>query len=430
MGATALGLLVVFIGIASVIPLWRGHTPQYPSPDSIAVLEQITLGGSPQWVLIRGANRSNPLLLFLHGGPGMPTMYLAHDFQQELEQNFVVVQWDRRGAGKSFASGLSGQEMTVSREIEDTIELIDQLRSRLHQKKIYLVGFSYGSYLGILVAQRHPELLHAYIGIGQMACSDQESRTLQDTWIREQATRNADNDALDELNGRKPLDREKWLFKYGAEIHSARNWWPLLWSGLRSQDTPFKTCSTLREAWILPPVNCDTTPSPALSLKTCRLCKFQSTFSRVDSTTPIQHHAPFGCSTKLERPRRRLFGSSIRPILSFWTSQLDLPPKCGALPRKRCPNNSASYGAGLNKIKGFSCRVPHGAFYVFPNITKTGWPSKKLADALLDDAGVAALSGTAFGDFGEGYLRFSVANSIENIDKALDRIDAWTKKNL
>src|SRR6266705_3815035 len=86
--------------------------------------------------------------------------------------------------------------------------------------------------------------------------------------------------------------------------------------------------------------------------------------------------------------------------------------------------------AGLNKIKGFSCRVPHGAFYVFPNITKTGWPSKKLADALLDDAGVAALSGTAFGDFGEGYLRFSVANSIGNIEKALDRIDAWTKKNL
>src|SRR5947199_3968599 len=86
--------------------------------------------------------------------------------------------------------------------------------------------------------------------------------------------------------------------------------------------------------------------------------------------------------------------------------------------------------AGLNEIKGFSCRSPHGAFYVFPNITRTGWPSKKLADALLDDAGVAALSGTAFGDFGEGYLRFSVANSIENIEKALDRMDAWTKKNL
>jgi aspartate aminotransferase len=86
--------------------------------------------------------------------------------------------------------------------------------------------------------------------------------------------------------------------------------------------------------------------------------------------------------------------------------------------------------AGLNKIKGFSCRMPHGAFYVFPNITQTGWKSKRLADALLEQAGVAALSGTAFGAFGEGYLRFSIANSLENLQQALDRVDQWTKKNL
>ncbi|MHB8215492.1 MAG: pyridoxal phosphate-dependent aminotransferase [Candidatus Sulfotelmatobacter sp.] len=86
--------------------------------------------------------------------------------------------------------------------------------------------------------------------------------------------------------------------------------------------------------------------------------------------------------------------------------------------------------AGLNKIKGFSCRLPKGAFYVFPNITKTGRKSKPLADALLEQAGVAALSGTAFGEFGEGYLRFSVANSLENLQEALDRIDQWTSKNL
>jgi aspartate aminotransferase len=85
--------------------------------------------------------------------------------------------------------------------------------------------------------------------------------------------------------------------------------------------------------------------------------------------------------------------------------------------------------AGLNKIKGFSCRMPHGAFYVFPNITRTGWKSKPLADALLDQAGVAALSGTAFGEFGEGYLRFSIANSLENLQQALERVDEWTKKN-
>jgi len=86
--------------------------------------------------------------------------------------------------------------------------------------------------------------------------------------------------------------------------------------------------------------------------------------------------------------------------------------------------------AGLNKIKGFSCRMPKGAFYVFPNITKTGWKSKALADALLEQAGVAALSGTAFGEYGEGFLRFSVANSMENLQQALERIDQWTKKNL
>jgi aspartate aminotransferase len=86
--------------------------------------------------------------------------------------------------------------------------------------------------------------------------------------------------------------------------------------------------------------------------------------------------------------------------------------------------------AGLNKIKGFSCRMPKGAFYVFPNITKTGWKSKNLADALLEQAGVACLSGTAFGDFGEGYLRFSVANSQENLEKALSWMEQWTQKNL
>jgi len=89
-----------------------------------------------------------------------------------------------------------------------------------------------------------------------------------------------------------------------------------------------------------------------------------------------------------------------------------------------------AFVAVLNRIKGFSCRMPKGAFYTFPNITKTGWPSKKLADALLEQAGVACLSGTAFGEYGEGYLRFSVANSLENLNKALARIEDWAGKNL
>ena len=86
--------------------------------------------------------------------------------------------------------------------------------------------------------------------------------------------------------------------------------------------------------------------------------------------------------------------------------------------------------AGLNRIKGFSCRVPKGAFYVFPNITATGWKSKALADALLEEVGVACLAGTSFGGFGEGYLRFSIANSMENLQRALQRIEDWTATRL
>ena len=85
---------------------------------------------------------------------------------------------------------------------------------------------------------------------------------------------------------------------------------------------------------------------------------------------------------------------------------------------------------GLNRIPGFRCRMPRGAFYAFPNIEQMNWKSKPLADALLETAGVAALSGTAFGSYGEGFLRFSVANSMEQLEKALGRIAAWVKQNI
>ena len=106
-------------------------------------------------------------------------------------------------------------------------------------------------------------------------------------------------------------------------------------------------------------------------------------------------------------------------------SQSSVDSMCAAFKQRR-----DIFVRGLNKIKGFRCRTPKGAFYVFPNIQGTGWASKKLADALLEEAGVACLSGTSFGNFGEGFLRFSVANSIENLEKALQRIDKWATANL
>jgi aspartate aminotransferase len=105
--------------------------------------------------------------------------------------------------------------------------------------------------------------------------------------------------------------------------------------------------------------------------------------------------------------------------------QSSVSQMCAEFKRRR-----DSFVGDLNKIKGFHCRVPKGAFYTFPNIKETGWSSKKLADALLDEAGVACLSGTAFGSFGEGYIRFSIANSLENLNRALERVETWTKKHL
>src|ERR1022692_3319008 len=117
--------------------------------------------------------------------------------------------------------------------------------------------------------------------------------------------------------------------------------------------------------------------------------------------------------------------TQIAGIEALRGDQSSVDEMCGEFKRRR-----DVFVAGLNKIKGFSCRMPKGAFYVFPNIAKTGWPSKKLADALLEQAGVACLSGTAFGEYGEGYLRFSVANSLENLNRALAKIEDWVGKNL
>jgi len=117
--------------------------------------------------------------------------------------------------------------------------------------------------------------------------------------------------------------------------------------------------------------------------------------------------------------------TQVAGIAALRGDQSSVNKMCAEFKRRR-----DAFVAGLNKIKGFSCRTPKGAFYVFPNITKTGWPSKKLADTLLDEAGVACLSGTAFGEYGEGYLRFSVANSLENLNTALTKIEDWAGRNL
>jgi pimeloyl-ACP methyl ester carboxylesterase len=237
------GFAVVGLGIVFYLWFTPGRTPAIHRPKSIASLERIRIGGADQYILIRGNDSSLPILLFLHGGPGMPAMYLAHAFQRDLEKEFVVVQWDRRGAGKSYREDISGT-LSTEQLVADTVELTDVLRARFHQDKIYLVGHSWGTYLGMLVIARYPERYHAYVGIGQLARSSPIAG-IQDEYIRQSARRIGDQAAINELEEKGASVRETLLFKFGGEIHNAKSFIPLLLTGLAAPEYSLRDASNI-----------------------------------------------------------------------------------------------------------------------------------------------------------------------------------------
>lgn len=140
--------------------------PPLSSPG-ISEEEKIVLGGWPQTIFIRGRNRQNPVLLFVHGGPGLPEMPFSH-VNADLEQNFTMVYWDQRGAGKSYRPDIPKETITVNQLVHDTEELTRYLIRRFGQEKIYLAGFSAGSLVSLLAVSHHPEYYRAYIGISQL----------------------------------------------------------------------------------------------------------------------------------------------------------------------------------------------------------------------------------------------------------------------
>ncbi len=160
----------------------------------------VEIGGIRQGIFIRSENPENPVILYLHGGPGTPElpMILPHETGERLEKYFTVCYWDQRGAGMSYRSDITPADVTVEHFVEDTREMTEYLRERFGQEKIILVGHSWGSYLGVKTIQKYPELYAAYIGIGQVT-DQKESERLAYDYMLTHATETGDEKALEQL---------------------------------------------------------------------------------------------------------------------------------------------------------------------------------------------------------------------------------------
>lgn len=203
------------------------------TPHGVERLERVRIGGIDQWVSIRGNDVRNPVLLMLHGGPGWVAMPTSWYFQRGWEEYFTVVQWDQRGAGKTYAANdpeAVAATMTRERMLADAEEMVAWLRREFDRERIFVLGHSWGSWLGLRLAQRRPEWLHAYIGIGQVTDTLESERR---GWRFAMAAAREDGnaDAVRELasiapyaeDAAPPLEdlllQRKWLNRYGGMVY-------------------------------------------------------------------------------------------------------------------------------------------------------------------------------------------------------------------
>ena len=208
-------LAVVFgVGYLTLIPKpLDPYTPPITDaegneiPGSIAVIETVTLGGVEQTITIRGADTANPVLLFLHGGPGMPSSPWAswNNVHAELERNFVLVHWDQRGAGKSFSKSLTPEDMHLENFVSDTLELTDMLRERFDQDKIFLWGHSWGSGLGFETLRVNAEPYYAYFA-SAVRPDWNSTNVMGYEKVLEMAREANDAEAIESLEAIQPFD--------------------------------------------------------------------------------------------------------------------------------------------------------------------------------------------------------------------------------
>ncbi|WMM23901.1 alpha/beta hydrolase [Tissierella sp. MB52-C2] len=219
-----IAIVALIISILAILIL-PNRTPKIEGENSVAVIEKIKLGGLEQTILIRGKDTSNPVLLFLHGGPGYPQISFARRYEKRLEDSFVVVNWDQRGSGMSYSSNIPKESMNRGQFIEDTKELIDYLCEKYQKEKIYLVGHSWGTELGLYVIDKYPEKVAAFISVGQVV-DGIESEVVSYDYVLEMANKNKNQKAMNDLVriGRPPYKntvsdtatQRRWLSKYGG----------------------------------------------------------------------------------------------------------------------------------------------------------------------------------------------------------------------
>jgi len=148
-------------------------------PNGVERLEKVRIGGIDQWVSIRGTDRRNPVLLYIHGGPGYVSIPMSWWFSRGWEEYFTIVQWDQRAAGKTHLltdPATIAPTLTRERMIADAEEMAVWTRRELGKDKIFVLGHSWGSFLGLQLAQRHPEWVHAYIGVAQLIDGPENER--------------------------------------------------------------------------------------------------------------------------------------------------------------------------------------------------------------------------------------------------------------
>jgi pimeloyl-ACP methyl ester carboxylesterase len=229
------------LALLALRAFWQHQTAaqiRIKSAGGIDSMEKIKVGGVDQWILIRGWNRDNPVLLLLHGGPGFPCMPFAH-LASDLEKRFIVVHWDQRGAGKSYLPS-EDSSMNIKQFVSDTLELSDLLRARFNEERIFLGAHSWGSVIGALAVAEAPDRFLAYFAISQ-AANAPESERLMYGWAMEKATGN--EKALSELKklGPPPYERFEdynrmvaWIARFSSAEHRPITRWHFVHLALES----------------------------------------------------------------------------------------------------------------------------------------------------------------------------------------------------